>query len=247
MLVGKCWTRSRWILPILMLALLHSLNAGSLIVRYLPPENEAEKAALELLQTGEGLSRLTREMGDFLKLPAPLVIEFGGRGYPHFDSESGQISISYTFVARVADGVEQPSEGAGLTRVLNILGYSICHEIAHAVIHQLELPVENELAIDQLAALLLFEHSSRGEAIALDASRFLTGEAKGGSSAGSPEEAEVLRQRGLQLLCLVSGLNAHKMAELGVAPLPGDDGDDCRIEYERTRETWWPRLEPVLP
>lgn len=247
MSVCERWTRFGWILPLLIVVLVPSLHAGSLIVRYLPPANEAEQAAVELLKTGDGLSRLIREISDSLRLQPPLVIEFGGEGVPHFDSESGQVSISYAFVSRVADEIARGTDGFKTAKVLNILDFSVSHELSHAIIHQLKLPVENELAIDQLAALLLFEYASNGEAIVLDASRFLAGEAKGVFASTVPEEAEVLRQRGLQLLCLVSGLNAHRMAEFGVESPSGEKRDDCRIEYERTRETWWPRLEPVLP
>ena len=144
-----------------------------------------------------------------------------------------------------------------LTQLEFVVGnmlFTVTHEMGHAVIGQMELPVlgREEDAADSFAiigALKIGTECSQGLLNAAAQAWFSHDrrDRKQGTQYAFYGEHGVNLQRGYQVVCLAVGSDPKKFSDLADrTDLPEDRRESCRIDYNNTAWSWDTLLKPHL-
>lgn len=138
--------------------------------------------------------------------------------------------------------------------VAGALIWTFYHEVGHALIDQLALPVlgREEDAADALAVLLidaLWEETSAQTLVIDAATAFaLYAVESGGDDSALWGEHSLDTQRQAALVCLFYGVAPEARAELArTMGLPDDRMEECPAEADLTAESWWVLLGDAAP
>jgi hypothetical protein len=126
--------------------------------------------------------------------------------------------------------------------------FTTLHEVGHALVSVLELPItgREEDAVDQLAALILVDGSDEGDVAAINGVRGLPDDELLDDLAFADEHA-LNGQRFFNVLCLVYGQNPEAHPEwTRDGTLPEERAERCPEEYGQTRAAWQQLLRPYL-
>lgn len=190
-----------------------------------------------------------------LALPRNLPTRFAecGEANAFYDPLIKSITMCYELIGAIAD---EFSQGSGSdeeleTATINTVLFVFFHELGHALIDILKLPVtgKEEDAVDQLASLILIESGDDGEEAALDgATWFLLQAGKTGvDDLAFWDEHSLDAQRFYNIACWVYGRNPKKYSELVTAGLlPEPRAVQCVDEYRKMSESWMKLLSPYL-
>ncbi len=145
--------------------------------------------------------------------------------------------------ASTAEEVEEMALGAGI--------FFLLHELGHALVHQLELPIvgREEDAVDGLATVILVEAGAESDALA--AVDFFAAMARFMGNAGAElqfwDVHSLDQQRVYEIGCLVYGSNPEAFEAL-VAPdlLPAERAQTCPREYQQRSQAWDQLLGPYF-
>ena len=127
---------------------------------------------------------------------------------------------------------------------VNTWVFVLFHEIGHALVDLLELPVtgQEEDAVDDFSALLLVEGGIPGAAA--DAAIFWGLTSKEPTRAAFADEHSLDQQRFYNILCVVYGSNPDAYASWVPNLLPEDRAVKCPAEYEQKKNSWDALLTP---
>ena len=120
------------------------------------------------------------------------------------------------------------------------------HELGHALIHVLELPItgREEDAADQLATLLLVDGSQHGLLAAAAAAQWFGDQSVWFVSRGEfADEHGLNQQRYYNILCWTYGANPTAHAEL-LAYVPAARAQRCPAEYAQMQGSWERLMAP---
>jgi hypothetical protein len=126
--------------------------------------------------------------------------------------------------------------------------FTTLHEVGHALVSVLDLPVtgREEDAVDQLAALILVDGSDDGDEAAINGVRGLPDDEQLDDLAFADEHA-LNGQRFYNVLCLVYGQNPDAYPEWARdGTLPPERAERCPEEYDQTHAAWQKLLRPYL-
>jgi hypothetical protein len=147
-----------------------------------------------------------------------------------------------------------PTDPAVQDFVASALIWTFYHEVGHALVDRLSLPVlgREEDAADALAVLLIdaFWEERSAQALIVDAATAFALYAieTDGDEGALWGEHSLDTQRQAALLCLfygVSPIARHGLArEMG---LPEDRRDECPVEAAQTADSWWGLLDDATP
>jgi len=129
--------------------------------------------------------------------------------------------------------------------------YTLYHEIGHALINVLDLPVtgREEDVVDQLSTYILVEKGGeKGENMALSGAQFWYLLARRNKQVGRGQaywdEHSTNEQRFYNTICWLYGSNPTKYSHLVNAVLPNDRAVRCPNEYARFVKGWRNALAP---
>lgn len=229
-------------------------DGGRIVVRYEPaPVPEAEP--LVALIAGSGLfEAIAEDVGAFLVLPADVDTLFTSCGVPNafFDPEAGRVVMCYEFFALFeqifSDPETDPEETA--EAVLGVGAFFYLHELGHALVHHLELPItgREEDAVDNLATLLLIHAEADAAALAaVENFAALADLAAEQEELAFWDEHSLDAQRLYDVACMVYGSDPETYAAL-VAPelLPPERAERCPGEFEQKDRAWGELLDPWI-
>lgn len=198
------------------------------------------------------LERWTEDTNSFLVMPVslPTVLIECGEANAFYDSESQRIEICYELVEDYRDmysDQEMPPEDVD-RMVAGSLAETYLHELGHALIDVLELPITGpeEAAADAFAAYWLI-NSEGGAEVALDASESYRIAADSTALEELPfhDEHALDIQRHTTLLCYVYGSDEQQFGYLVEdGHLPADRGESCASEYSELEFGWSTLLDP---
>lgn len=218
----------------------------------LKTERYAELA--QHLATHDPLRGLAARLDTALRLPAPLGLRYAECGEPsaYYEAATREVVLCLELVERLAqDFGERLSDDRELAVAVHGAQVFIAlHEIAHALIDLLSLPItgREEDAADQLSAWLLIG-DEQGNAAVLDAAasfsiaadRYAPAE---GDLAG---EHSLDQQRYYNMVCWVYGSDPEAQSALRLdAGLPAARAERCAEEYERLDRSWSQLLRHYL-
>lgn len=139
--------------------------------------------------------------------------------------------------------------------VYGALRFILLHELGHAMIDQLQLPItgREETAADEFAAVLLLQYldwgESRGgvESSLHYAGVYLAGGAGKHDVSEFADEHEIGEQRYFNLLCIVYGSDPSGFLDLVTEQgLPRERADTCPAYTKRVMTSWYELLSPHM-
>lgn len=138
------------------------------------------------------------------------------------------------------------------TFVVNNAIFTLFHEAGHMLISEFGLPVlgREEDAVDALSSILLLEGDSDELDVAIqDAADawFLSDEAKDGDLTDTDflDTHALDRQRAYQIVCMMTGADPEYFKQFADSiDFPQARREECAVEYERTKNSWFGLLEP---
>jgi len=146
---------------------------------------------------------------------------------------------------------QQDRENAVAFVVGNML-FVLLHELAHAVIADLEIPVLGwvEDAADQFAILrMLWVGSAFTHRVLADATKGWFFSARRDRKEGEPlafyDEHSLDQQRAYHIVCLMVGHNPNEMVDLAnEMKLPDDRRESCKKDFAQASSSWTVALKP---
>ncbi len=165
------------------------------------------------------------------------------------DDFSRRIAEATEELARADARVEvlDPSERMRLTSfVIGNLIFTLDHELGHAVIAELHIPVigREEDAADQFATLaLLYVGSELSHRVLTETAKGLwlmaDREKRRGHEPVMYDEHSLDLQRAYQIICMMVGSDRHAFRNVAeLAKMPEDRQQSCRPEFEQAVSSW---------
>jgi hypothetical protein len=213
-------------------------------------------AALARQVRASGLAQQTASaVNESLYLPRDVTIVFGGDDDgPYYDPDSRTIQYPWSFVRETQDLLRASDyrEGAELrTAVIDATRFSLQHEVAHALIDQLHVPIvgREEDAADSFAAFVAVEVDDDGEQVLAATDLFAALDDEDGHDDESAfwDEHSLDLQRYYEISCLVYGSDTKRYASLVDGLHIGADRlAACPDEWDATRDAWYRLLDAAL-
>jgi len=232
-----------------LLALNRSAGQGQLGVTYGPvkadPQLEGIKQILEVSGTYEAT---VRDLNQALSLPQNVQVEFRqcGSEDAYYDPNVKRITLCYELVQRYTKALGS-DDGSLETAALHAGLFTLFHELGHALIDVLELPItgREEDAADEFAAIMLL-WSDQGEAALSGAEQFSV-DAQEWTPAPYWNEHGTDMQRYYNIACYVYGSDSDRWSHLvNDSALPQERADLCEEDYWRKSNSWNQLLNPYL-
>src|SRR5215470_932152 len=196
-----------------------------------------------LLSTGAGVSQPT--LLDSTQIQARTTTS------GQFQERIAEVARSLKDNRRLKNLSQEDREKAVQFVVGNIV-FVLLHELAHAAIADLELPVlgREEDAADEFAIVrLLSVGSTFTHRVLADATKGWFFSARRDRKEGEPlafyDEHSLDQQRAYHIVCLMVGNNPNEMVDLAnEMKLPDDRRESCKREFERASSSWHKVLQP---
>jgi len=194
------------------------------------------------------LEDIAQWMNDWVRVPRDVTLTFAecGESNAFYRPETGTVTVCFELVDELdhlfADDKDRDQS------VNDALLFTTMHEVGHALVNVLDLPVtgREEDAVDQLAALILVDGADDGDEAAINGVRGLPDDGQMDEMAFADEHA-LNGQRFYNVLCLVYGQDPDAYADwTRDGTLPPERADRCPTEYEQTRTAWQKLLLPYL-
>jgi len=222
-------------------------DSGIVSVQYAEsPNAEHEALRKDLIEWG-AFDQAAADIDAVFLVPRDLAISFSDCGQPNafYDPAQTAIFMCYELVSQLAEDYRRyaSSDEALATSVWQATFFVFYHELGHALIDMLDLPVtgREEDAVDQLATLVLLEAGSAGRDAALRGAEWF--HLNGAKARGRQQfwgEHSLDQQRYFNILCWVYGSDTTAHAALlgNDWGLPADRAERCPAEYDRMSRAW---------
>jgi len=231
---------------------------GKFKTLYIPVKNKAYTEMQDLIVSLRLLEELAADFNDTIAIPVDITLTFGecGEVNAFYRPDKHQIIFCYEYLeelAKIYAATTKSDEELG-TRLTGSIFHTFFHELGHALIHVLDLPVtgKEEDAVDQLATVILVEAGEDGEKAVLNASLEFLANYQAQSQtrltkSQFADEHALDAQRFYNLLCWVYGHNEKKYAYLvNKGMLPKERAERCADEYDKIFKSWSRLLDPYM-
>ena len=223
-------------------------GAGAFVVAYGEVEDTLFARWQGEFRQNEYLEGIAEWLNGWIALPANVTLAFAECGEPNafYQEDDRAVLLCLELVEEldtIFAGDPDPEQA-----VEDALLFTLLHEVGHALVHVLELPVtgREEDAVDQLAALILADGTEDGDEAALNGVRGLPDDGQLDELAFADEHA-LTAQRFYNVVCLLYGQDPDTYAAwVDDGTLPPERADRCPVEYERTARSWDRLLAPYL-
>jgi len=230
---------------------------GEFQLVFAPVHGQAFQQLEAQIREAEIFEQTIEELNQTLALPTDLEITFSecdGVANAFYDPEQTRVVMCYELIAmfakQFADDYEDPEEAE--VAVLDATLFVFHHELGHAVVHLLDLPVtgKEEDAVDDLATVILIRDWEGGDESALNAAQafYKMGEKEEEAAAEADEsqieslpyydEHSLGKQRYYQIACIVYGSDPEAHADLVGEHLPPERAQRCPAEFEQKDSSW---------
>jgi putative metallopeptidase DUF4344 len=220
--------------------------------------DEGRSMRRALLNSGR-FQHIVKHVNLALNLPEPILVTFddGDDGSTYYDPEEVEIVMEYSFFTEADELLKDQgirNRETRFRRTLQVAEFFFYHELGHALIDTLDLPVvgREEDAADALAAYIILEIMDEPEIALAAALQFLLeSEAYDQSEEDSfYDEHSLDRQRFYNIVAWVYGSDPELQEEVIDELVPDnwwDDRADVAIEeYKFMAESWEKLLESTF-
>lgn len=232
-------------------------DKGDFKVVYLPVKNPEYAKLLKELKDAKVLEQIAADLNATIALPFDVSITFAecGQVNAFYDPEKRRISMCFELLEHFSEifAEDAKSEDELGDAVVGATVFVLFHELGHALIHVLDLPVtgKEEDAVDQLSTFVLTDGTDEGEKAVLDGARWFILEDeqqdKQLEELAFWDEHSLNAQRFYNLVCWVYGQNPAKYQNLiKNGALPAERAGRCEGEYQQLAKSWATLLGPHL-
>jgi hypothetical protein len=186
-------------------------------------------------------------------LPRDLTVELGECGFVNAFYEPGEhrIVMCYELIDHLTKVFRKSGLGTRDAEVqaLNAAVFTFYHEMAHMLIHEMDLPIvgKEEDVADQFSALLLSNAGDGGKGAILAAAQWFGSSQSPESKAKYMDEHSLNEQRAYYLVCLLHAQSPRDLSSLvkrlGFAP---ERLEKCKGEYRQIARSWEMMITPFL-
>jgi hypothetical protein len=219
----------------------------SFTVEYVAPTSPSLQEMAATLKSERILQPFADTFDEYFELPKSVRISLAECNAVNafYDHDSRRITLCYELVLDLAKRFAGRPQSDDLFS--GTLIFIASHELGHALIDVLELPVlgREEDAADQLAALAMLEDSEGVRGVVSSAVWFA-------SNAGSndrvalpamADEHALDEQRYFNMLCWAYGANPEGNQDLiAKGVLPATRAEQCPHEYQQLKKSWYQLL-----
>ena len=224
---------------------------------YGPIKNKDYAKAQEELKKEKALEMIADGLNQEFILPVDITLTFTECGVVNafYDPERHQISMCYELLEHFYEifKPDAKSDAELDDAVLGAVFFVFYHEMGHALIHVLDLPVtgKEEDAVDQLSTLILADGTDEGEKAVLDGARwFILEEDQNDTDIDQLafwDEHSLGKQRFYNVLCWLYGHDEKKYDFLVKKEvLPEERAVRCPGEFAQIDKSWNKLLGPHM-
>lgn len=223
---------------------------GRWLASYPEAQDPTHAAMREMFIQQDMLSTLVEQMNGFMRVPRDVTIEIAECGRPgaFYDPARPAVQLCYELVMHLT----KTAQADGGMVLAGALGYVLMHQLGHALVDVLGLPVDvsAEEAADQFAVVLTafanreWDPEVNGEMPAIMGGiRALRDRGPNWENPGSPDAA-LTPQRVRMLACLLYGSSpeAHAAA-IGPDGITPGRGEACAEKYAEIEDRWVQMLD----
>ncbi|NJM47192.1 MAG: hypothetical protein HC860_14350 [Alkalinema sp. RU_4_3] len=186
-------------------------------------------------------------------LPRDLTVELGECGFVNAFYEPGahRIVMCYELIDHLTKVFRKSGMGQRDAEVqaLNAAVFTFYHELAHMLIHEMDLPIvgKEEDVADQFSALLLSNAGDGGKGAILAAAQWFGSSQSPESREKYMDEHSLNEQRAYYLICLLHAQSPGELSGL-VKRLgfPPERLQKCKDEYRQIARSWEMMITPFL-
>lgn len=224
---------------------------GDFVLQLDDPPTEVQQI---LDQSGQ-MADTVSVMNDLIKLPTDVGVAFTAEteeGPAYFPDEQ-TIVMPDTFadyvVSTLSGAFPDATQDDLTSAYVDIQQFVLLHEMGHALVHLLDLPVlgKEEDAVDALAAVLMTQAGEVGAQIALETAQLFeaSGDSEDFDKSAFWDEHSLDLQRAYSIVCWVYGSDPEAYSDLEQV-IPEDRIGTCSDEYDQKVKSWLQVLEPYL-
>jgi Putative metallopeptidase len=224
---------------------------------YVPVKNHDYAAIEAMMKKGKVLEELSSDLTKTIALPADITLSFDecGEVNAFYDPEKRQVHMCYELLEHFNEAFEPDAKNEAEldAAVEGAATFVFFHELGHALVHVLDLPVtgKEEDAVDQLSTLLLADGSDEGEQSVLTAARWFLLEHQQNDTDIEKlafwDEHSLEAQRFYNIVCWLYGHDEKRYAGLvKTGLLPEERAARCAGEFQQLEKSWSRLLEPHL-
>jgi len=231
-------------------------DRGDFTIVYERPLRQENSDVYEVLKGSRWLETAVEDLNRVLALPADIPTHLAecNEVNAFYDPQEKRITICYELIAHIAASFSPQlrSEDELETAVSDTALFVLYHEVGHALVDALHLPVtgREEDAVDQLASLVLLDSGEDGQDAALNgATWFLLR----GPRMTDIEELPFWDEHSLDIVrfyniaCWTFGKNPRRYSYLVVEGiLPEQRAERCEDEYRKLSDSWSSLLSSYL-
>jgi Putative metallopeptidase len=195
------------------------------------------------------LDTVAKRLNDSLRLPRSITIATANCDQPNatYDPDTRRVILCYELFKSLAD--EFPDDDSATYLITGTIMFALMHEVGHALVDVLDLPItgREEVAVDQLATMLLLQQGAAGDSLAFGAVGWFatTNQLGDFDSLALADVHPVNLQRVYNLLCWIYGSDPARYPQIfSDSLLPDDRRDQCPAEYRRMADSWKRLLAP---
>jgi hypothetical protein len=201
----------------------------------------------------EVLAQIVTNLNEHIALPWDITIQFQDCDEPdaYYDPDTRSLTMCYQLIDEYYDLFARKIKDKTKLddAVRGAVASTFFHELGHGLVDAWKLPItgKEEDAVDQLSTLVLINHTTHGEEMALNGalSFKLYAELDKGQAKIYWDEHSLDEQRFYDTICIIYGHAPDKYAYLVKdGTLPEERAELCREDYPRVARAWQQLLEP---
>jgi Putative metallopeptidase len=220
---------------------------GKIKVEYEPAQEDVYPAVSRALQRSQVFEEWAKYLSQLFILPRDITLSFQecGTGSTHYDAAKSQITMCYELLEEFRQdfeslGMPAANGTSAPIRAVSAGVFVFLHELGHALIHDLDLPVlgRSEDGADQFATVVLSLDGKDHSIITWSAATQLAiNQRQVGQTAASDEHSSPL-QRFYNIACISYGSNPSDYPELPEVVLPTSRRSQCVGESQQITRSW---------
>jgi len=225
-------------------------DSGAFVFQLRHANTAQDTPAYQLLAQTGVLGRIVAGMNDTFKLPRDIgVVVTSTDVGPAYISEANTLVIGYPFIQSIANTFLQayPNLTAGqlAERVVNVASFVLLHEMGHALVNQLDIPItaREEDAVDNLATVINVEAFPAGGNVVFDFADFFSLLQANPTALSFWDEHSFDLQRANDAVCHLYGSDPQAYANLA-GLIPQERRVRCRDEWNQISSSWEELLKP---
>lgn len=229
-------------------------DAGDFQVAYVPVADPRYRRWQADFRRAGVLEGIAGGLNEWIALPAHVALvmaECDGDPNAFYDPDTRTITLCFEVIEHLdaVFGGEQATPEEHETMVLDAATFLIYHEVGHALVDLLGVPVtgREEDAVDALATLMLADGSEEGAVAAINGAIGLQDDSAPLDESALADTHSLGPVRLANVLCWVYGQDPQVFGYLvRDGHLPAERAQGCAYEFAQLADSWGRLLEPAL-